>query len=60
MSRKKKLNIVDDIICLFDYKNYWIEDTTQGHLIKICHGANDKILKLIAGGKKEKEINQGE
>jgi hypothetical protein len=32
-------NIVDDSIYLFDYKNYWVEDTAQGHLIKICYGA---------------------
>ena len=28
------------------YKKYWIEDTKQGHLIKICHGSNDKVLEI--------------
>ena len=46
MSQKQKSNIVDDTIYLFDYKNYWIEDTAQGHLIKICYGANDRILEI--------------
>jgi hypothetical protein len=39
-------NIVDETIYLFDYKNYWIEDTAQGHLIKICHGSNDRVLEI--------------
>jgi hypothetical protein len=59
MSRKKKLNIVDDIICLFDYKNYWIEDTTQGHLIKICYGANDKIITIDCRWNKRKRDKSG-
>jgi hypothetical protein len=54
MSRNKKSNIVDDTIYLFDYKNYWIEDTAQGHLIKICHGANDRILEIDCRWKKRK------
>tara|TARA_B100000424_G_scaffold253498_1_gene230696 strand:+ start:2997 stop:3176 length:180 start_codon:yes stop_codon:yes gene_type:complete len=33
-------------IILKNYKKYWIEDTKQGHLIKICHGKNDRVLKL--------------
>jgi len=42
----RTLNIVDDSIYLFDYKNYWVEDTAQGHLIKICYGANDRVLEI--------------
>jgi len=38
MSRK---NIV-----INNYKKYWIEDTKQGHLIKICHGENDQVTEL--------------
>ena len=33
-------------IIIKNYKKYWIEDTKQGHLIKICHGKNDRVLKL--------------
>ena len=33
-------------IVVNNYKKYWIEDTNQGHLIKICHGNNDKVLEL--------------
>ena len=33
-------------ITIKNYKKYWIEDTKQGHLIKICHGKNDRVLKL--------------
>ena len=31
---------------LEDYKKYWIEDTAQGHLIKICYGKHDKVLEI--------------
>ena len=33
-------------IVVNNYKKYWIEDTKQGHLIKICHGDNDKVMEL--------------
>ena len=33
-------------IIIKNYKKYWIEDTKQGHLIKICHGKNDRVLQL--------------
>ena len=33
-------------IVLNDYKKYWINDTAQGHLIKICYGKNDQILEI--------------
>ena len=39
MSRNK--NIV-----INNYKKYWISDTAQGHLIKICHGNNDQVLEI--------------
>ena len=29
-----------------DYKKYWITDTKKGHLITICHGPEDEVLKL--------------
>jgi hypothetical protein len=59
MSRNKKSNIVDDTIYLFDYKNYWIEDTAQGHLIKICHGSNDRVLEIDCRWKKRKRDKSG-
>ena len=33
-------------IVLEDYKKYWINDTAQGHLIKICYGEHDKVLEI--------------
>ena len=33
-------------IVINNYKKYWISDTSQGHLIKICHGNNDQVLEL--------------
>ena len=33
-------------IVVNNYKKYWIEDTKQGHLIKICYGNSDKVLEL--------------
>ena len=59
MSRNKRSNIIDDTIYLFDYKNYWIEDTVQGHLIKICHGANDRILEIDCRCDKRKRDKSG-
>tara|TARA_R100001143_G_scaffold52592_1_gene47885 strand:- start:288 stop:473 length:186 start_codon:yes stop_codon:yes gene_type:complete len=40
MSLKQKLMVLND------YKNYWVESTPDGHLIKICYGKNDKVLKI--------------
>ena len=33
-------------IVINNYKKYWIEDTKQGHLIKICHGDKDEVMEL--------------
>ena len=33
-------------IVLKNYKKYWISDTAQGHLIKICHGSKDDVLEI--------------
>jgi len=33
-------------IKLDNYKKYWVTDTAQGHLIKICHGNNDQVLEI--------------
>ena len=36
----------DKTIVLKNYKKYWVTDTAQGHLIKICHGENDQVLEI--------------
>ena len=33
-------------IVVNNYKKYWVEDTKQGHLIKICYGDNDQVMEL--------------
>ena len=33
-------------IVINNYKKYWITDTAQGHLIKICHGEMDKVTEI--------------
>ena len=33
-------------IVIKNYKKYWITDTAQGHLIKICHGDKDDVLEI--------------
>ena len=33
-------------IVLNDYKKYWIYDTAQGSVIKICYGKDDKVLTI--------------
>jgi hypothetical protein len=33
-------------IVINNYKKYWVSDTAQGHLIKICHGNNDQVIEL--------------
>jgi len=33
-------------IVINDYKKYWISDTAQGSLIKICHGKDDQVLTI--------------
>ena len=33
-------------IVVNNYKKYWVEDTKQGHLIKICYGDKDQVMEL--------------
>ena len=33
-------------IVINDYKKYWVSDTAQGHLIKICHGNDDQVTEI--------------
>jgi hypothetical protein len=33
-------------IVINNYKKYWVSDTAQGHLIKICHGENDQVTEI--------------
>jgi len=34
-------------IVIDNYQKYWINDTAQGHLIKICHGTNgEQVTEL--------------
>lgn len=49
---------MDDIIYLLDYKKYWVEDTAQGHLIKICYGKNDNVLEIDCRWKNRKRDKQ--
>ena len=37
---------MDKTIVINTDKKYWITDTAQGHLIKICHGENDKVTEI--------------
>ena len=47
-------------IVINNYKKYWITDTAQGHLIKICHGNNDQVtvIDLRWNGRKRDENNR--
>jgi hypothetical protein len=47
-------------IVINNYKKYWISDTAQGHLIKICHGDNDQVtvIDLRWNGRKRDENNR--
>ena len=47
-------------IVINNYKKYWITDTAQGHLIKICHGHNDQVtvIDLRWNGRKRDENNR--
>jgi hypothetical protein len=33
-------------IVINNYKKYWVTDTKQGHLIKICHGDKDNVTEI--------------
>lgn len=33
-------------ITLKNYKKFWISDTKNGHIIKICYGNNDNRLDI--------------
>lgn len=46
-------------IKLNNYKKYWITDTAQGHLIKICHGNNDQVLEIDCRWDKRKRDEGG-
>jgi hypothetical protein len=34
-------------IVIDQYKKYWVSDTAQGHLIKICHGKDGEQVTEI-------------
>lgn len=34
------------IIVLNNFKKYWVEDTAQGSLIKLCYGKKDNVLEI--------------
>ena len=34
------------LIVINDYKKFWVSDTAQGHLIKICHGKDDQVTEI--------------
>lgn len=36
----------DEIMILNDYKKYWVSDSKQGHIIKICYGNDDRVLTI--------------
>jgi hypothetical protein len=44
--KKNKIEFMAKTIVLNNYKKYWVRDTAQGHLIKICHGKNDDVLEI--------------
>ena len=33
-------------IVIKDYKNYWIDSSKIGHIIKICYGKKDQVLEI--------------
>ena len=33
-------------IVINNNKKYWVSDTAQGHLIKICYGDKDKVMEI--------------
>ena len=35
-----------EVIVLNDYKKYWISDSEEGHIIKICYGEDDRVLTI--------------
>ena len=47
-------------IVINNYKKYWVTDTAQGHLIKICHGNNDQVtvIDLRWNGRKRDKNNR--
>ena len=45
--KKEKSTLKTKTIVINNYQKYWINDTTQGHLIKICHGTNgEQVTEL--------------
>ena len=46
-------------IIINDYKKYWITDSDQGSIIKICHDNDDSVLTLDLRWKDRKRENNG-
>jgi len=44
-------------IVINNYKKYWVSDTVQGHLIKICYGDKDEVMELDLRWKDRKRDN---
>ena len=43
-----------EVIVLNDYKKYWISDSEEGHIIKICYGEDDRVLTIDCRWKNRK------
>ena len=52
-------SLKNETIVLNNYKKYWVTDTAQGHLIKICHGNNDEVLEIDCRWDKRKRDKGG-
>ena len=35
-----------EVIVLNDFKKYWINDSKEGSVIKICYGEDDRVLTI--------------
>jgi hypothetical protein len=44
-------------IVINNYKKYWVSDTSQGHLIKICYGDKDQVMEIDLRWKDRKRDN---
>ena len=52
-------SLKNETIVLNNYKKFWVTDTAQGHLIKICHGNNDQVLEIDCRWDKRKRDEGG-
>ncbi len=48
-----------EVIVLNDFKKYWINDSKEGSVIKICYGEDERVLTIRCNWSDRQRSNDG-